>query len=459
MANSIIKSCSALSLTAILVLSFIPTKNYHFVYSSSSEPQTIDTEPTINDPNLKTEVVFKGLQFPTSLAFLGPNDILVLEKNNGTVQRIINGNMLPQPMLQVPVANKGERGMLGIAVAKNATIHVTYIFIYYTKSGGGKTGDDNSTGTQPLGNFLYKYELVNNKLVNPKLLLKLPTLLGTPNHNGGKLLIGSDRNLYVAVGDADKFYNYYFNHLAVATKAQNIQNGGAPDGTGGILILSQDGKPVKGIIGDRFPVNLYYAYGIRNSFGMDFDPVTKKLWDAENGPDYGDEINLVEPGFNSGWAKIQGIWENNGSRAGPLMFTFDPNNLLTNFGGKGKYRSPEFIWDETVSPTGLVFLNSTKLGQQYKNDMFVGDYKNGNLYHFKLNHNRTKLDLHGSLADRLAADPQELQRVIFGSGFGGITDVKVGPDGCLYILSYYQRVGTIFKISPVNQIGIPPFIY
>ena len=56
----------------------------------------------------------------------------------------------------------------------------------------------------------------------------------------------------------------------------------------------------KGILGNTYPLNLYYAYGIRNSFGMDFDPVTGKLWDTENGPDYGDEINLVEPGFNSG---------------------------------------------------------------------------------------------------------------------------------------------------------------
>ena len=59
-------------------------------------------------------------------------------------------------------------------------------------------------------------------------------------------------------------------------------------------------------------MNLYYAYGIRNSFGIDFDPVTGKLWDTENGPGYGDEINLVKPGFNSGWGKIQGMWTTEG---------------------------------------------------------------------------------------------------------------------------------------------------
>ncbi len=60
-------------------------------------------------------------------------------------------------------------------------------------------------------------------------------------------------------------------------------------------------------LGDREPLNLYYSYRLRNSFGIDFDPITGKLWDTENGEDFGDEINLVEPVFNSGWNKAQGI--------------------------------------------------------------------------------------------------------------------------------------------------------
>jgi glucose/arabinose dehydrogenase len=418
-------------------------------------------------------VVFKGLQFPTSMAFLSPNDILILEKNNGTVQRIVNGQILPHPLLKVPVANKGETGMLGIAVAEHKNDNrSTYVFLYYTVSSRGRTGDDNTTitaGKQPLGNRLYRYELVNsssNKLVNPKLLLTIPTSPKTPNHNGGKILIGPDQNVYIVIGDTDKFYDQYFNHLSLDTKAQNFKNGSDPNGTGGILRLTQDGKPVgKGIIlGDKFPLDLYYAYGIRNSFGMDFDPVTKKLWDTENGPAYGDEINLVEPGFNSGWAKVQGVWKNNESRiAGPIMLSPDPH-ILEDFGGRGKYRPPELTWNVTVAPTGLAFVNSTKMGKQYENDMFVGDYLNGNLYHFKLNKNRTGLDLHGPLADTIVSNPSEIQGVIFGYGFGRITDIKAGPDGYLYILSVNPapttgKDGTIFRISPGNPMkqSIPPF--
>ncbi len=470
-------SFSRLSLIVILTLTLRLVEYHYYPSSAATEYATLKLQssndkgglPTINDPHLKVEVVFKGLQFPTAMAFES-NDILVLEKNNGTVQRIVNGHILPHPLLKVPVANKAETGMLGIAVAEHKNDkRLTYVFLYYTVYDGGKTGGASSTAVgdkQPLDNCLYRYELVNNnsKLVNPKLLLTIPTSPKTPNHNGGKILIGPDQNVYILIGDTYKFYDWYFNHMPLDTKAQNFKNGSHADGTGGILRLTQDGKPVgKGILGDTFPLDLYYAYGIRNSFGMDFDPITKKIWDTENGPAYGDEINLVEPGFNSGWAKVQGVWENNESRkAGPIMLSPDPH-MLVDFGGRGKYRPPELTWNMTVAPTGLAFLNSTKMGKQYENDMLVGDYLNGNLYHFKLNKNRTALDLHGPLADTIVSNPSEMQGAIFGYGFGRITDIKAGPDGYLYILSVNSdaagKEGTIFRISPANAIKqlIPPF--
>lgn len=80
--------------------------------------------------------------------------------------------------------------------------------------------------------------------------------------------------------------------------------------------------PDNGIIGNDYPQNLYYAYGIRNGFGIDWDPVIGNLWDTENGPWYGDEINLVLPGFNSGWSKDQGIWKPNGDKMGKILRSF-----------------------------------------------------------------------------------------------------------------------------------------
>ena len=445
----------------LLIISTSLTLNgnyyYYFHHSALAVPHSLPPPalvgPTIvnNETHLKIETVFTGLRSPTSMAFLGPNDILVLEKSQGTVQRIVNGNMLPKPLLKVPVATKIERGMLGIAIAKNES-H-TYVFLYYTQSGGGKNGDDRpgpgrGIGIQPLGNRLYRYDLAPNALVNPKLLLNLPAIPANPispetNHNGGKVVVGPDRNVYTIIGDVGSHRG----------QAQNIANGSPLDGTGGILRVTQNGQAVANppLVGggssNSNVTKYYYAYGIRNSFGIGFDPLTEKLWDTENGEDYGDEINLVNPGFNSGWVKIQGIWQTEGksSTPGPVV-PLIPSNLLVDFGGNGKYTAPGFLWLASVAPTALTFLNSSKLGKQYENDMFVADVLYGNIYDFKLNESRTGLLLNGLLADRVANTPQEDQPLIFAHGFGGITDIQKGPDGYLYVLSFTG--GAIYRIVP-----------
>jgi aldose sugar dehydrogenase len=400
-------------------------------------------EPTIiNDTALVVETVTTGLKSPTNMAFLGPNDILVLEKSKGTVQRIINGTMLPEPFLDVNVV--ANDGLLGIAVSKNET-GSTYVFLYFTES--STKGDQSSTEfveegkrIYPAGNRIYRYELRNDALVNPKLLLNLTATPG-PIHHGGELIIGPDNVLYVTVGDMEGYSKNYS-----STKAQNYRDGPEPDGRSGIMRVTQNGQLVNGILGDEHPLDMYYAYGIRNSFGMDFDPITGKLWDTENGPDYGDEINLVEPGFNSGWHVVQGLWKPEGGLAGDIALIPDD---LVDFDGKGKYSAPEFIWRYVVAPTALKFLNSDKLGKQYENEMFVGDVNSGRIYHFGLNNNRTELALNGPLADRIANSTNELQDIIFGQGFGGITDIEVGPDGYLYIVSIAD--GAIYRIVPHNS--------
>lgn len=416
------------------------------IVNFSLTQEIVGARPQVYDPGLKVETVAQGLYLPTSIAFLGPNDILVLEKDKGTVTRIVDGKIVSQPLLNVSVATYLERGLQGIEVAKENS-H-TFVFLSFTGSGGGRVGDDSSEGLQPLGNVLYKYDLIKaesgNLQLRPDLLLLLLPATPGPYHNGGKIVIGPDKNVYYSIGDVSLdsrsvLSRSLFHH----TKAQNFQNGTDPDGTSGILRITKNGSAVdNGIIGSGYPMNLYYAYGIRNSFGMDFDPVTGNLWDTENGPRYGDEINLVLPGFNSGWRTVQGIWKPmDVSYAGNV--TQKPKDLVE-FGGKGKYRPPEFIWNKPVGPTALKFLTSDKLGTQYKNDMFVGDFNNGRIYHFKLNKDRTGLDLGGILADKIAKADADLKDVIFGDGFGGISDIKVGPDGYLYIVSIGQ--GKIYRI-------------
>jgi aldose sugar dehydrogenase len=386
--------------------------------------------PIILDNKLTVQVVFEGLNFPTSMAFLGPDDILVLEKNEGTVKRIVDGEMLPEPLLKSDVSTLSERGMLGITVTKDETSHIfPYVFLYYTipTTSSDQKMEIDEINDLKASNHIYRYELINNKLVNPQLFLKLPPL-NEVAHNGGVLLLGPDDNLYVSTGsvaaDSSKTESD-------DTWAQNVIEGLEADGRGGILTFTQDGKAVedKHALNSDYPVNLYYAFGIRNSFGMDFDPESGSLWDTENGPTRNDEINLVEPGFNSGWRQIMGLSSSKDR--------FDLDNLV-DFQGKGKYSDPEFVWKKTVGPTALKFFNSYTYGKEYQNDMFVADFHNGNIYHFDLNEERTELALNGNLRDKVADEMDELEGVIFGQGFGGITDLEVGPDGYLYVLSLRQ---------------------
>src|SRR5215207_4241547 len=457
-----------------------------------------DVPPAVNDPNLEAVEIVGGLIYPTAMAFLGnsSDDIIVTEKDNGTVRRIIDGELQEEPLIEVPVANNNntnERGLLGMALAKqNET--TTYVFLYYTESGDGQTGSDEQ-GVVPAGNRLYRYELVENanstsaELINPKLLLDLPARPG-PRYNGGPLLVSQNQNdtiVYLMIGDLD--------HRE--SQAENYEDGPPPDGTGGILAVDVEGNPLPNPVlveqvngeeengeeengeeengeeengeeengeeekgeeengeeengeeenGEEEDIGMlpyYYSYGLRNGFGIDFDPITGYLWDTENGPDYGDEINLVLPGFNSGWEAIQGL------ASAPENEGADPEEDLVDFGGTGVYRDPEFVWQLPIGVTALKFLNSTALGEEYANDIFVGDINNGRLYHFDLNEDRTGLLLEGPLEDKVADNVDELDSVIFGTGFRAITDIEVGPDGYLYILTHGTS-GKIFRIAPAE---------
>ena len=393
---------------------------------SASNTSPAFAAPSVKDTNLRIDTVATGLSQPTSMAFLGLNDLLVLEKNTGLVKRIKNNVVLPAHLLDLSVASDSERGLLGIDVKRRGSSTTQFdVYLYYTAA--------SSDGGSASANRLSQYILTIDPRLGPAqgrmsqvgTLLNLPASPG-PNHDGGKVAIGPDSNVYTVIGDLNR-----------KTQAQNFETGPAADGTGGIMRVTQAGSTVgSGILGSASPLNKYFAYGVRNSFGLDFDPVTGRLWDTENGAGSADEINLVDPGFNSGWIDIMGFPQSG--------FNF---NSLVNFGGKGKYSDPEFVWGEVVAPTAIEFLTSNKLGSAYQNDMFVGDHNKGRIYDFNLNSGRNALVLSGVLADKVADPDSETAQVVFGQGFNRITDLKVGiGDGYLYVLSIGS--GAVYKILP-----------
>jgi glucose/arabinose dehydrogenase len=413
----------ALFLTVILSVSYLVIDNNIYYI--------IAQEPTLNDSNLQVETIVEGLSWPTSMAFIDNNDILVLEKEKGTVRLISNGILQEEPVLEVNVNSRSERGLLGVTLMDNDTV-----FLYYTET--SQTGDQ-------LRNRVFKYQWndVERLLVNPTLILDLPAFPG-PNHDGGKLTIGPDNYLYAVIGD--------LNHMG---KLQNIVNGPDPDDTGVIFRVNpEDGSPAldNPFINNNSELsslNKYYAYGIRNSFGFDFDPITGNLWDTENGPHEYDEVNVVKPGFNSGWLQVMGPISKSGISEDELV-SF-PNS---------KYADPVFSWLPSLGITDIEFLNSSKLGDKYANNIFVGDIgvlTDGYLYYFEVNEDRTgiKFDSNSNqagLTDLVADNEEEMSTIALGTDFGGITDIETGPDGLLYILTLDREAdgeGKIYRITPL----------
>jgi glucose/arabinose dehydrogenase len=333
------------------------------------------------------------------------------------VRLVLNGVLQPQPILQVPVLNNSERGLLGVAIA-NTTSDSTAktVFLYYTEPVGNEAR-----------NRIYRYEWNGtNNLAGGRLILDLPGEPG-PNHNGGKIHIGPDGMLYTVKGDLNR-----------DGMLQNVRDGPAPDDTSVVLRVDYNGNGVGNVLSAQgVDLSKYYAYGIRNSFGFDFDPLTGILWDAEDGPADYDEINIVLPGFNSGWQKVMGPIADKGITTEDLVL----------FQGS-HYADPVFSWLRSEGVTDMEIFNSTSLGEKYAYNMFVGDINNGNLYFFTINSNRTGLDLGGipGLEDLVANNNEELNAVILGRGFsGGITDIETGPDGYLYILTFS---GDLYRLVP-----------
>lgn len=398
----------------IFSIAFIIVSLLCFNYANN----LIYSMPSANNANFKINEVVSGFTEPTGMHFVDSNTILVLEKSGNV--RIVSNNVLQNsPVLTVDAVNKNERGLLGMAADND------YVFLYFTT----KLQKD---GNNELRNVIYRYEFDGTKLIDPLLLADVPATPGT-NHQGGKIFIGKDGTLYSITGEMQR-----------NGQLQNIKNGPPPDSTG--IILRIDPTTGQALPDNPFVnknpnvegLDRYYAYGIRNSFGLTFDPITGDVWDSENGPKLYDEINHVNPGFNSGWKLIMG----------PISKGSVSEDELVNYNG-AKYSDPEFSWLDPVGITDIEFFHSDKFGQQYKDNLFAGDINNGNLYLFQLNQNRDGFLFtpdQKALTDLVADNDNESDLLVFAKGFGGITDIETGPDGYLYVLTFDD--GKIFKITP-----------
>jgi glucose/arabinose dehydrogenase len=378
--------------------------------------------PTVTDNSLSIEKVAGGLAVPTTMAFIGADDFLVLEKETGQVRRVTNGTLNPTPVLDLAVNGCDERGLLGIAVHPDFAAAMDpkpWVYLYYTSSGEASDISNCDFFFPPAANLLDRFEWNGSALVNGTNLSTFPSYVSY--HNGGPLAFGPDKKLYGVNGDGEQ-----------DGAPQNFESGLFFDDTSVIFRLNDDGSaptdnPFSMQADPATP--RYYAYGIRNSFGLAFDPFSGDLWDTENGAEIYDEINRVVPGANSGWRDIMGPGV-------PAMGT-----LLELTGST--YIQPAYSIQTPVAPTGLAFASSNStLGASNQGNLYVADYELGNIYEFEVNSARTGLDY----ADILANNQTELNAFRFATGFtGGLSDLEEGPDGNLYAVAIAS--GEVWRIT------------
>jgi glucose/arabinose dehydrogenase len=258
------------------------------------------------------ELVAEDLAFPTNMAF-APGRIFFTEKETGDVRIIRDGRVLPEPFVHVSVEASAERGLLGIALDPDFE-RDPWAYLYYSEAGGS-------------ANQIIRVRAEGNTAgeVDPLITL-LPAVTGY--HNGGDMAFGPDGKLYAVTGEAHD-----------PERAQD------PNDLGGkVLRLDPDGSvPRRQPPGPDNPV---YALGIRNSFGLCFDPVTGALWETENGPASDDEVNRIVAGGNYGW----------------------PDQLGS--GGTPRFVDPVLVFPEEIVPTGCAVSAD---GRQ----LYFGSYRGG----------------------------------------------------------------------------------
>ena len=345
----------------------------------------------MKDLDLIVEEYVSGLNKPVLIDFID-EQMLVIEKV-GTVRIISDGILNPEPILELNVGTSTEEGLIGMLVDNND------VFLHYT------TRDANDDSTS---NWFTKYSWNGEKLIDPIELLSFHKGIGM--HNAGVMIKDENGIVFATIGD--------------------LGHGRSKDMQQKENFISEENNYIGSITSLNAP-NEVYAIGIRNTFGLDIDPVTGMLWDTENGVDTFDEINLIEKNFNSGWNKIQGPINDNEI---PMIDGY-------------QYSDPEFSWERAVGVTSIHFIQSP-LFPEYENSVLVGSFLGGLLYKFELNENRDGFRFDSDQLKDLVLDNEDNpSEIIFGTGFAGITDIKEGPDGSIYIVTIGD--GKIFRISPI----------
>jgi aldose sugar dehydrogenase len=451
---------------------------------------SLAAEPSMTVPNLAVRTASTGFTTPIAMAFIGANQYLVIEKNTGKVQLVEEGSVVGTA-LDLNVNFASERGLLGIALHPNfASNH--WVYLFWSESTTG-TDTDDLLAAPLLGNRIDRYVWANGQLTFDRNIIRLRSLQNDvtnpaprANHDGGVLAFGPDRKLYAIFGDAGRRGLLQNNSMGPVPDDQF--GGPEPDNahwSGVIMRLNDDGStpadnPFVGFSGLSAEANANmartYSYGVRNSFGMAFDPYSGNLWYQENGEDAYDELNLVQPGMNSGWIQIMGplarvpdyrfietTIANNEPFPNLQQLRWPSENIaLTPAEAfsrlfapmSSRYVDPVLSWRFAVAPAAIGFVRGRGLGPSFDGDMIMGFslplFRGGTLVRFQLTGNRRKLAIENpDWEDGVVDNPDfhdlgSTTQNVIGEEFGVITDIKNGPNGHLFVVSISE--GSVFEV-------------
>ena len=336
--------------------------------------------------------VVEGLDHPWCVAFLPDGRMLVTERP-GRLRVVSNGRLDPKPVAGLPeIAEHGQGGLFDVALHPRFAENGLVYFSYNARGADGRDGTELARG-----------KLAGHRLENVQRLFAQDPKGRSGVHFGGRIVFDRNGFVYLTLGERGEM--------------QRAQLPG--DHAGSVIRLHDDGRvpadnPFVGRAGwkpEKFDL------GHRNQQGAALHPKTGLLWTHEHGPQGGDEINVIRPGLNHGWPVI----------------TYGVNYVIGTRIGEGTKKEgmtqPLYYWVPSIAPSGMAFYEGDRF-PRWKGDLFVGALRDRMLV-------RLKLD-----GEKVVKEERMLQGAL-----GRIRDVRVSPDGYLYLLSD-ENPGVLARLEP-----------
>lgn len=338
----------------------------------------------------RTKIVTSSLEHPWGMAFLPDGRMLVTERA-GRMRIVLPNGKISRPLRGLPkVAAVGQGGLLDVA------LHPQYQkngYVYFSFSEPGPEGQGTAVG---------RGHLVGNELRGVEVIFRQKPKLTGGFHFGSRLVFAPDGTLYISMGDRGRMKRAQdrSNHQGIVARVND--DGSIPKDNP--FLNSKDALPE------------IYSYGHRNVQGMALNPQTGIVWAQEHGPKGGDEVNILKPGANYGWPAIT------------YGINYD-GSVISEHTEKPGMEQPLLHWTPSIAPSGMAFYKGEKF-PHWIGDLFVGALKDRHL---------RRIDLEGGKAVR--------QHILLKEIGERIRDVRVGPDGLLYVLTD-EKKGKLIRIEP-----------